>query len=227
MLKRQTAWCLMLAIDCNSEEYKNFSDMYYEVLENNPSKDDADNHFLKMMLLDVRRTFVPFGLKFLNSDVSKGSNKLYNLLKVYALILDPEIGYTQGMNFIAAFILMNVSNEVLACQMFMKILQKDNWARMFISSTPKLFDLCQKIKDRLAIEDKQLSNHLVANDIILEIVLAGPLMTIFSNTTNLSITTHIMNCFILDGESYILDIILHLFKSVRKEIMAYKDQFEI
>ena len=68
--------------------------MYYEVLQNNPSKDDANNSFLKLMILDVKRTFRPFGLKFLNSDVSLGSNKLYNLLKVYALILDPEIGYT-------------------------------------------------------------------------------------------------------------------------------------
>ena len=122
MLKRQTAWCLMLGIDCNSEEYKNFSDMYYEVLQNNPSKDDSKNQFVKLLILDVKRTFRPFGLKFLNSDISKGHNKLYNLLKVYALILDPEIGYTQGMNFIAAIVLMHVQNEVLACHIFMKIL---------------------------------------------------------------------------------------------------------
>jgi len=71
------------------------------------------------------------------------------LLKVYALILDPEIGYTQGMNFIAAMILMHVPNEVLACNIFMKILSKDNWARMYISSTPKLFDIAQKIRDHI------------------------------------------------------------------------------
>lgn len=79
-------------------------------------------------------------MKFLNADPASGKNKLYNLLKVYALVLDPEIGYTQGMNFIAALILLHVPNEVLACQIFMKVLEKDNWARMYISSTPKLFD---------------------------------------------------------------------------------------
>jgi hypothetical protein len=51
----------------------------------------------------------------LNADPASGKNKLYNLLKVYALVLDPEIGYTQGMNFIAALILLHVPNEVLAC----------------------------------------------------------------------------------------------------------------
>ena len=56
-------------------------------------------------------------------------------------MLDPVVGYTQGMNFIAAIILMHVPSEVLACQIFMKVLMIDDWARMYISSTPKLFDM--------------------------------------------------------------------------------------
>ena len=67
-------------------------------------------------------------MKFLHSDVAAGKNKLYNLLKVYALLLDSELGYCQGMNMVAAVILMNVPNEVLACQIFTKLLEKDNWA---------------------------------------------------------------------------------------------------
>ena len=84
----------MLGIDSNSEEFINFQDMYYEVLKNNKPQDDKDNVVLSQIRLDVNRTFKPFGLKFLNADANTGQNKLYNLLKVYALILDPEIGYT-------------------------------------------------------------------------------------------------------------------------------------
>ena len=118
----------MLAINFNTEEFKSFKDVYYDVLTNNKAEDDHLNQHLHLIRLDVQRTFRPFGLKFLNSDVSKGSNKLYNLLKVYALVLDPEIGYCQGMNFIAAIILMHIPNEVLACRIFMRILERDNWA---------------------------------------------------------------------------------------------------
>ena len=82
----------MLGIDCNSEEFINFSEMYYQVLENNP--DDSKSEVLNQICLDVNRTFRPFALKFLNAEISTGQNKLYNLLKVYALVLDPEIGYT-------------------------------------------------------------------------------------------------------------------------------------
>ena len=94
MLKRQSAWCVMLGIDYNSEEFSNFKDMYYEVLQNNNPFEDNWNPVMKQIRLDVERTFRSYRLKFLNSDVNQGENKLYNLLKVYALILDPEIGYT-------------------------------------------------------------------------------------------------------------------------------------
>jgi hypothetical protein len=35
MLIRQTAWCVMLGIDCNSEEFIQFASKYYEVLDGN------------------------------------------------------------------------------------------------------------------------------------------------------------------------------------------------
>ena len=64
------------------------------MLINNLYSEDKKNEFVNQIRLDVNRTFRPYNLKFLSSDVAKGRNKLYNLLKVYALILDPEIGYT-------------------------------------------------------------------------------------------------------------------------------------
>ena len=60
-----------------------------------------------------------------------------------------------------------------------------------------------------------------------EMVLAGPLMTLFANTTNFSITTHIFNCFMLEGEQYILDLVVNIFKSMRSNIMMQNGQFEI
>ena len=56
------------------------------------------------------------------------------------------------MNFLAALILMHVPNEILACQIFVKILEKDNWARMYIPSTPKLFDMSQNLMNLIKIE---------------------------------------------------------------------------
>ena len=89
--------------------------MYRDILVNFQPTNKDEELVLKQIQLDVDRTFRSFDLDFLKADVSSGNNKLYNLLKVYALILDPIVGYTQGMNFIAALILLHVPNEVLAC----------------------------------------------------------------------------------------------------------------
>ena len=87
--------------------------------------------------------------------------------------------------------------------------------------------MSQTIQERLQDEDEELYDHLFEHQILLEQVLAGPIMTLFANTTNFSVSTHILNMFILDGEEYIVTLILGIYKSMRKHIMALKDQFDI
>jgi|APCry1669190288_1035285.scaffolds.fasta_scaffold225270_1 Rab-GTPase-TBC domain len=57
-----------------------------------------------------------------------GKNKLFNVLRAY-FALDPEVGYTQGMNFIAGMLLMNLHNEEDAF-----------WCLVYIMLPPKGFN---------------------------------------------------------------------------------------
>mmetsp|Transcript_35746 Transcript_35746/g.54722 ORF Transcript_35746/g.54722 Transcript_35746/m.54722 type:complete len:191 (-) Transcript_35746:393-965(-) len=117
-IQRKQAWCVMLGIDYHTQDYQNFKTLYEECIKNNHTIEDMKTENLKQIYLDVRRTFPMYNLKFLSADIHSGKNKLYNLLKVFALMLEPEIGYVQGMNFIAAVILMHIPDEVLACRIF-------------------------------------------------------------------------------------------------------------
>ena len=72
-------------------------------------------------------------------------------------------------------------------------------------------------------EDAELHAHLFEYQVMLEIALAGPLMTLFTNTANFSVATHVINCFILDGEKYLVDLIVGIYKLKRLTIMSYKD----
>lgn len=65
------------------------------------------------------RTFASIG-RF-NQDPVTGKNKLYNLLKVYAFS-DPIVKYMQGMNFIAALILLVIDDEYIAFIIFSKLM---------------------------------------------------------------------------------------------------------
>jgi len=105
----------------------------------------------------------------------------------------------------------------------MKILLKDYWARMYINSTPKLFDISKEILERLKQEDPDLHAHLTNYEILLEIFLAGPIMTLFANTANFSQTTHILNMFILDGEEFLIDLIINIYTCMREKILKIND----
>lgn len=199
--------------------------MYKDILANFKATSSDEKDTLRQIKLDVNRTFKSYSL--FTASVDSGDNKLFNLLKVYALILDPVVGYTQGMNFIAAIILMHVPNEILACQIFTKVLQQDNWARIFINSTPKLFDLSKEILDKLQTENINLFSHLVNEDICMEVLLASPLMTLFANTLSFAESTHVLNLFMLEGEKAIVELVLNIYNNMTPEILAKKDQFEI
>ena len=51
-----------------------------------------------------------------------GMNPIYNILIAYAEV-DPELGYTQGMNFLAALIFVAVNDEVITFSILERILQ--------------------------------------------------------------------------------------------------------
>ena len=85
-----------------------------------PEENSQQSYIEKLLCKDVHRTFSEYGL-FLESPKS-GKNKLFNLLKAYSLY-EPDIGYLQGMNFIAALILRIFNeDEVLAWVVFIRIL---------------------------------------------------------------------------------------------------------
>lgn len=61
----------------------------------------------------------------------------------------------------------------------------------------------------------------------LEVLLASPLMTLFSNLLCYSEATHILSMFMLDGEKFIMDLVFRIYQRKEKEILQIKDQFEI
>ena len=40
MAQRQKAWCVLLGIDYDAEEFSNFQKLYFDVLQNNKCEDD-------------------------------------------------------------------------------------------------------------------------------------------------------------------------------------------
>lgn len=63
-------------------------------------------------------------------EATSGQNRLYNILKAYTEY-DPEIGYCQGMNFIAALLLTYIPNEEDAFWSLVHIMYEKGWREIF------------------------------------------------------------------------------------------------
>lgn len=100
---RTSAWQVVLGIDPDSSETLNYRELYYDFLIQKIEPNTPMNEIDNMIVKDVYRTFST--MQKFNQKPSTGQNRLYNILKSYALY-DPDVGYTQGMNFIAALILL-------------------------------------------------------------------------------------------------------------------------
>jgi hypothetical protein len=98
---------------------------------------------------------------------------------------DNDVGYTQGMNFIAALILLYVEEDALAWLIFVKVLQIDNWRQLFLVQTPKLFDLSDEIRIYLEEHVPIVHNAIKKYNVVLESLFASAFMTLFSNLVSI------------------------------------------
>ena len=96
-------------------------------------------------------------------------------------MFDTELGYTQGMNFVAALILIVVDDDAIAYAVFIKLLYVSEWKRFYIDETPKLFEATSRIKAYISTDLPKVKEHLKLHDIALEPLLASPFITLFSN----------------------------------------------
>ncbi len=153
-----------------------------------------------LIIKDVNRTFSSMKL-FLQNPVT-GSNKLFNVLKVYSLY-DPDVGYTQGMSFISDMILMIFDDdEALAWTVFVKILSVcSDWRRMFGENTPKLFEVSKNLRAWIKKDLPKVHSKLNEHNVILESLFASPMLTLFANLISVEQTMRVLDRFIL-GKFY-------------------------
>jgi TBC1 domain family member 4 len=83
----------------DSEKFPNFSVPYSELLRRLTEHQHA-------IFIDIGRTFPRH--EFYKSAFGMGQLSLFNLLKAYSII-DPEMGYCQGLAFICGILLLHVS----------------------------------------------------------------------------------------------------------------------
>ena len=207
-------WKIILGYSKIKKDY-NYKKILEQVQKNLPQKNEKD-----IISLDVKRT------NFLK-DKEQNREKIGNILRCLSVCI-PEVNYSQGMNFIAAFLLMINNDEEEAFYLFLSLLLTSDYGSLFLKDLANLkqyFYVFERVLDILLPE---LYNHLKMNNIKVSFFISPWFITLFTDTylniekkENPKILMRIWDFFLFSGCKSILKIGISLLKNFENKIMTF------
>lgn len=187
---------------------------YYDLLKQLTTQQHA-------ILVDLGRTFPTH--QYFSAQLGAGQLCLYNLLKAYSL-LDTEVGYCQGISFVAGVLLLHMSEE----QAFdtLKVLMYDLGLRRqyrpdMISLQIQMYQLSRLLHDYHRV----LYSHLEEHDVSPSLYAAPWFLTLFASQFCLGFVSRIFDLLFVQGIEVIFKVALCLLSSHKSEILEC-DSFE-
>lgn len=157
---------------------------------------------------DITRTFTnyPATLKYLqcqgkdfNWKSERGQNMLFNVLLAYSNY-DSQIGYVQGMNYIAGMLLMHIQDEEKVFWCMLYIMNRKNWRCIYKHEMTKLMELLKTVEKKLALDFKEIWDHLEENDFTVGAAFSPLFITLYIYQIDHDYAMRIFESFVLDGE---------------------------
>ncbi|XP_034549780.1 TBC1 domain family member 4 isoform X5 [Notolabrus celidotus] len=187
---------------------------YYDLLK----QLTAQQHSI---LVDLGRTFPTH--QYFSAQLGAGQLSLYNLLKAYSL-LDTEVGYCQGISFVAGVLLLHM-NEEQAFDM-LKFLMYDLGIRQqfrpdMVSLQIQMYQLSRLLHDY----HRELYNHFEEHEICPSLYAAPWFLTLFASQFPLGFVSRIFDLIFVQGTGVIFKVALCLLSRHEKELVEC-DSFE-
>ncbi|XP_062390196.1 TBC1 domain family member 4 isoform X2 [Sardina pilchardus] len=173
------------------------------------------------ILVDLGRTFPTH--PYFSTQLGAGQLSLYNLLKAYSL-LDTEVGYCQGISFVAGVLLLHMSEEQ-AFDMLKFLMYDLGFRRQYrpdmVSLQIQMYQLSRLLHDY----HRPLYNHLEEQEICPSLYAAPWFLTLFASQFPLGFVARILDLLFVQGTEVIFKVALCLLSSHEGEIVEC-DSFE-
>ncbi|CAH0549568.1 unnamed protein product [Brassicogethes aeneus] len=218
--KRGEVWQFLAEQKCakmppiDLTKYPNYNVSYETLLKQLTSHQHA-------ILIDLGRTFPNHS--YYSSPLGPGQLALFNLLKAYSL-LDPEVGYCQGLSFVAGVLLLHMEESqaffLLRHLMFRRGLRKQYLPDM-IQLQIKLYQLSRLLHDILP----DLYSHFDFYDVAPTLYAAPWLLTVFASQFPLGFVTRVFDLLFLENPDVIFRVALALL-TYHKQKLLQCDSFE-
>uniref|UniRef100_A0A146LJE7 Rab GTPase-activating protein 1 n=2 Tax=Lygus hesperus TaxID=30085 RepID=A0A146LJE7_LYGHE len=168
-----------------------------------------------VILRDINRTFPAH--EMFKETGGGGQDALFRLSKAYA-VHDTEVGYCQGLSFLAATLLLHMPEEQAFCVLLkimydygLRELYKDGFECLYL----RLYQLNRLMEEHLPqlyqhFRDKGVETHMFASQWFLTLYTARfPLYFVF----------HIIDVFLLQGTETLFQVALALLTMCKKDLM--------
>ncbi|KAM5340113.1 TBC1 domain family member 1 isoform 2-T3 [Glossophaga mutica] len=171
------------------------------------------------ILIDLGRTFPTH--PYFSAQLGAGQLSLYNILKAYSL-LDQEVGYCQGLSFVAGILLLHMEEEeafhMLKFLMFDRGLRKQYRPDMIILQI-QMYQLSRLLHDY----HRDLYNHLEEHEIGPSLYAAPWFLTVFASQFPLGFVARVFDMIFLQGTEVIFKVALSLLGSHKPLILQHEN----
>ncbi|XP_050090217.1 rab GTPase-activating protein 1-like isoform X1 [Anopheles aquasalis] len=164
---------------------------------------------------DINRTFPAH--KFFKENGGTGQENLYKVSKAYA-VYDTEVGYCQGLSFIAASLLLHMPEEEAFCVLVALMYNyglRDMYKMGFESLYLRLYQLNRLMKDQLP----DLYEHFAQMGVESHMFASQWFLSLFTARFPLYFVFYILDVFLLDGIPVLFQVALTLLSTCRKDLL--------
>nr|XP_021403695.1 TBC1 domain family member 4 isoform X1 [Lonchura striata domestica] len=168
------------------------------------------------ILVDLGRTFPTH--PYFSTDLGAGQLSLFNLLKAYSL-LDKEVGYCQGISFVAGVLLLHMSEEQ-AFEMLKFLMYDLGFRKQYRPDMMSLQIQMYQLSRLLHDYHRDLYNHLEENEISPSLYAAPWFLTLFASQFSLGFVARVFDIIFLQGTEVIFKVALSLLSSQETSIMG-------
>ena len=184
-----------LTIKKELSEYEIKGNYYKQILLLSKEAIKNDKKFKKIsdeIGRDMHRTFMTEKFKKGN-----GKQMLENILISLGFVR-PEIGYCQGMNFIAGALINLIDDEEKCFWIFLTFIDNIQLNLLYLKNMPDFLIRVYQLKNFIEFYFPKLYNHLRRTQINIDLFFSKWLLTIFSNYFPFDILYQVWDVFIID-----------------------------
>ncbi|XP_054829635.1 TBC1 domain family member 4 isoform X3 [Eublepharis macularius] len=167
------------------------------------------------ILVDLGRTFPTH--PYFSTQLGAGQLSLFNLLKAYSL-LDKEVGYCQGISFVAGVLLLHMSEEQ-AFEMLKFLMYDLGFRKQYRPDMMSLQIQMYQLSRLLHDYHRDLYNHLEENEISPCLYAAPWFLTLLASQFPLGFVARVFDIIFLQGTEVIFKVALSLLSSQETQIM--------